>query len=180
MKNGSENNIKFIIKDISVGTTMTAFNGYCVEISMLSENFKRGGIVISLALLEEEWMRFLKFLEKTNKPEALPVGKMAYSGYEIFKDKIFYHEPVDFVPMIKTSNEEAARISDVNKRQKMAKHVNRLIDETMAEEQELKKGEFLNKRLIIRNKNVMISMTREDFKSLREECFSFEANRGRN
>jgi hypothetical protein len=168
MKDEQKEKFRFIIK------TPKIFSQYYVDITILEKGFAEGGVSITLQLIKEEWGNLLKFLEKTNNPDNLPPHKIAFSGYEISEDRIFYVGDTDFNEFLSMANEELLRISDSGKKNKIIRNPKLIIDKKREDHIKMEQGEILNKHLILINKNIMIKLGRENFRRLRDECFLFE------
>lgn len=174
MENKQENNFRFIIKTISQDI-FSPFNQHYVQIDMADQRFAKGGVCITLALLKDEWTKLLKFLEKTNNPDALPPHKIAFSGYKICEDKLFYVGDNNFDTFHSIVKEQLSQISNFKKKKKIINYMSQIVNEKMEDHQKMEQGEILNKHIFLKNKNIMIVLGRENFRRFREACFSFDA-----
>lgn len=170
MKNIQEEKFRFIIQ-----TSKKIFGQYYADIIILERGFVESGVSITLQLMKEEWRNLLKFLKKTNDHSSLPPYKIAFSGYEISEDRIFYVKDTDFNEFLSIINEELSKISNSGKKEKIIRNMKQIIDRRREDNIKMEQGEIINSHLLLKNKNIMIALGRESFRRFREACFSFDA-----
>lgn len=173
MKN-KKKGIFLVIHEADSKTKTFPPNQYDIRIDIYSCN-KGSNLIIALMLSKNDWGNLLNFLRNTTDRNSIPPKKMAFCGFNINANKVFYISK----KAIEGAEDIAQNYLERNKNnehyQHMVERMNKMVNFADKEKTFYKKGEILASHVFLINGQTEVTFGREDFKRFREECILFDS-----
>ncbi len=134
-------------------------------------------LIVTLKLSKKDWKNLLIFLKNTNNKNLIPKNRVAFSGFNLTTNKVFYISGPNIEMSEKIIKERLKKNEKLKNDEEYMRSTNKSIAQEKEEKKRYEEGEILGRYISLIKEDVEVRLGREDFKKFKNGCFVFEANK---
>lgn len=160
--------------DFRIEPRYSGINGEKDILGMEILFFNQDEIFLCLEIDIHDWNNLLFFLKETTSKSSISDERIAYSGYNINQNEVYYLTK-DFLEMnTKILEQKIGKYKGMLKNKDVIDGISKVKDEQKSEELKFSRGEVLNKLIFLQFNNLEMYMRRKEFVNFRTVCLNME------